>query len=80
MENLVFENNSMRVKVIASIGNNALLSRLNDSSFIVVNGLNVKYDLTCDWNFSYGYFEGYDKAYQCFVEKIVKPFIEYEVA
>lgn len=77
---LRLKNNVMELELIAIIGNNALLKRLNDNSYIVCNGLNIHNDFTCDWNFSYGYFENYNQAYNCFIDKIVKPFMEYREA
>ena len=58
-------------------GDTALLARLNDNSFVVVNGLDIKEDLTCTWAFAYGYFTSYDKAYACFYNKVLKDFTEY---
>lgn len=69
-------NNSMNLELIALIGDNALLKRLNDTSFVVVNGLNIHNDFTCEWNFAYGYFEKYTVALQCFNEKVLKVLTE----
>ena len=71
-------NNYMELELIATIGDNALLKRLNDSSYVVCNGINIHNDFTCDWAFAYGYYESYDSAYKCFIDKVVKPFMEYD--
>lgn len=76
--NLVLVNGGMNLEIIALIGNNALLHRLNDGSMIVVNGLNIHDDFSCEWNFAYGYFNRYDEAFLCFNDKILKPYQEYE--
>lgn len=73
----VFTNNHMQLKIISTVGDRALLARTNDNSFIVVAGLNIKEDFTCDWAFAYGYFESYDHAYTCYMEKVIKEFSEY---
>ena len=78
MEQLKFTNGNMNIEVIALIGKNAFLKRLNDSSFIVVNGLNIKENNNCDWDFAYGYFERYDDAYECFNNKVIKEFQKYK--
>jgi hypothetical protein len=75
--NLVLTNGSMQLELIAVIGDNAFLKR-QDSCFIVVNGIDIHNDFTCEWNFAYGYVWSYDKAYQLFIDKVVKPFMEYE--
>ena len=75
--NLTLTNNYMQLNIIALIGDTALLARLNDNSFVVVNGLDIKEDLTCTWAFAYGYFTSYDKAYACFYNKVLKDFTEY---
>ena len=75
---LQLSNGGMQLNIIGVIGDNALLQRLNDNSFIVVNGLNIHNDFTCEWNFAYGYLSDYDKAYQLFIDKVVKPFLEYD--
>ena len=77
MKNLVLVNGQMNIRIIACIGDNAFLKRLNDSSFIVVNGLNIHNDFTCEWNFAYIYTESYNQAYTCFTDKILKPAMEY---
>jgi len=74
---LQLNNGGMNLNIIAVIGNNALLQRLNDNSFIVVNGLNIHNDFSCEWDFAYGYLSDYDKAYQLFIDKVVNPFMEY---
>ena len=73
----VFKNNFMQIKIISTVGDKALLARTNDNSFIVVSGLDIKEDFTCDWAFAYGYFESYDHAYRCYMEKVIKEFSEY---
>lgn len=78
MNELVLSNNSMQLKILATVGNNALLCRLNDNSYVVVNGLHVHNDFTCEWDFAYGYVSTYDSAYKLFMDKVVKPFAEYE--
>lgn len=75
---LQLNNGSMQLNLIACIGDNAFLKRLNDNSFIVVNGLNIHNDFTCEWNFAYGYFDDYDYAYRCFNRKVIQPFLEYD--
>ena len=75
--NLLLQNGSMDLRIIAVIGDRALLQRLNDSSFVVVNGLHIHNDFNCDWNFAYGYFETYDRAFTCFNDKVIKEFQEY---
>ena len=75
---LQLSNGGMQLNIIGVIGDNALLQRLNDNSFIVVNGLNIHDDFTCEWNFAYGYVNDYDVAYQLFIDKVVKPFMEYD--
>lgn len=75
---LQLSNGGMQLNIIGLIGDNALLQRLNDNSFIVVNGLNIHNDFTCEWNFAYGYVNSYDVAYQLFIDKVVKPFLEYD--
>jgi len=75
---LQLNNGGMRLNIIGLIGDNALLQRLNDNSFIVVNGLNIHDDFTCEWNFAYGYVNSYDVAYKLFLEKVVNPFLEYD--
>ena len=54
-----------------------MLKRLNDSSFIVVRGLQIHNDFTCEWDFALGYFNDYDSAGECFNDKVVKDFQEY---
>lgn len=75
--NLTLTNNYMKLNIIALVGDTALLARLNDNSFVVVNGLEVKEDLSCTWAFAYGYFEDYDRAFKCFHEKALGEFAEY---
>lgn len=79
MENLELQlvNGSMRLNIVAMIGNKALLKRLNDNSFVVVNGLHIHNDFTCDWNFAYGYIDSYDKAYKLFNDKVVNDWLQY---
>ena len=74
---LRLNNGSMELELIALIGKDALLKRLNDNSFVVVRGLNIHNDFTCEWDFALGYFERYDNAFQCFNEKVVKEFSMY---
>ena len=79
INSIVFKNGYMGIKVIATVGSNALLTRINDNSFIVVNLLRVDtVNNKCDWGFAYGYYESYDKAYEKFIETIVNPFLEYK--
>ena len=79
MENLELQlvNGGMRLNIVAMIGDNALLKRLNDNSFVVVNGLHIHNDFTCDWNFAYGYVNRYDDAYRLFNDKVVNEWLEY---
>ena len=74
---LTLTNNYMKLNIIALVGDNALLARLNDNSFVVANGLKINEDLTCTWAFAYGYYESYDRAFACFNEKVLKDFQEY---
>lgn len=79
--NLTLTNNYMKLNVIALIGDVALLERLNDSSFVVANGLNIKEDMSCSWAFAYGYYDSYDRAFKCFHDKALRVFADYmEVA
>lgn len=75
--NLQLTNNKMNLEVIVIMGNDALLKRLNDSSFIVCRNIVIHNDFTCEWGHAIGYFESYDKAYQCFIEDVVRPFEDY---
>ena len=79
MENLELQlvNGGMRLNIVAMIGDNALLKRLNDNSFIVVNGLHIHNDFTCEWDFAYGYVESYDVAYKIFNNKVISEWLEY---
>ena len=79
MSNLELQltNGGMQLNIIALIGSKALLKRLNDNSFIVVNGLHIHNDFTCEWNFAYGYVESYDVAYKLFNDKVVNEWLEY---
>ena len=77
MSKLILTNNYMQLEVIAIIGNDALLKRLNDSSFVVCRNIEIYADLTCSWGYALGYFEHYNDAYACFVEKVVNEFTEY---
>lgn len=70
-------NGGMRLNIVAMIGDNALLKRLNDNSFVVVNGLHIHNDFTCDWNFAYGYVSSYDDAYRLFNDKVVNEWLQY---
>ena len=70
-------NGGMRLNIVAMIGDKALLKRLNDNSFVVVNGLHIHNDFTCDWNFAYGYVSSYDDAYRLFNDKVVNEWLEY---
>ena len=70
-------NNYMKLNLLALVGDKALLARLNDSSFVVANGLEIREDFSCTWAFAYGYYESYDRALACFNEKVLKPFQEY---
>ena len=74
---LQLTNGGMRLNIVALIGDKALLQRLNDNSFIVVNGLNIHNDFTCEWDFAYGYVESYDRAYKLFNDKVTKEWLEY---
>ncbi len=74
---VLLTNGGMRINIISTIGDKALLARKNDNSFIVADGLNIKEDLTCEWAFAYGYFERYEDAYKLYTENIVKKFLEY---
>lgn len=74
---LQLTNGGMRLNIIALIGNKALLKRLNDNSFIVVSGLQIHNDFTCEWDFAYGYVESYDVAYKIFNNKVVSEWLEY---
>lgn len=67
-------NNGMNLTVIAQIENNALLRRNNDHSYVVVNGLDVKEDNTCDWAFAYDYTWELTDAIEVFEEKVFVPF------
>ena len=71
-------NNYMQLEVIALIGEDALLKRLNDNSFVVCRGIEINEDLTCQWGYALGYFEHYDDAYLCFMDKVVSRFAEYK--
>ena len=75
---MVLTNNYMQLEIIAVIGNDALLKRLNDSSFVVCRGLEIHNDFTCTWGYALGYFEHFNDAYQCFMEKVVSEFSEYQ--
>ena len=75
---VVISNGHMNLEILALIGDNALLHRLNDDSFVVANGLNIHSDFTCEWNFAYGYFQQYKNAYKCFNEKVLQPFLQCE--
>lgn len=75
---LQLSNGGMQLNIIAVIGNKALLKRLNDDSFIVVDGLQIHNDFTCEWDFARDYCEDYDTAYLLFIDKVVKPFMEYQ--
>jgi hypothetical protein len=75
--NLTLTNNFMQLEIIAVIGNDAFLKRLNDNSFVVCRNLQVNEDLTCSWGYALGYFEHYNDAYACFMEKVVNRFAEY---
>lgn len=70
-------NGGMRLNIVAMIGDKALLKRLNDNSFIVVNGLHIHNDFTCDWDFAYGYVNRYDDAYKLFNDKVVNDWLQY---
>ena len=70
-------NNYMKLNLLALVGDKALLARLNDNSFVVANGLEIREDFSCTWAFAYGYFTSYDKAYACFYNKVLKDFTEY---
>lgn len=74
---LQLSNGRMNLNIIATIGDNALLKRLNDNSFIVVRGLKIHNDFTCEWDYALGYFNSYDKAGECFNDKIIKEWQEY---
>ena len=74
---LQLNNGGMNLNIIAVIGNDALLQRLNDSSYIVVSGLHIHNDFSCEWDYAYGYFDTYDQAGECFNDKVVKTFQEY---
>ena len=74
---LQLTNGGMQLNIIALIGNKALLKRLNDNSFIVVNGLHIHNDFTCEWDFAYGYVESYDVAYKIFNNKVISERLEY---
>lgn len=78
MSKLTLTNNYMQLEVIAIIGEDAFLKRLNDSSFVVCRGLDINEDLTCTWAFALGYFTKYDDAYACFMDKVVGRFAEYQ--
>ena len=74
---IVLVNGSMKLNVIATVGNIAFLKRLGDSSFVVVDGLDIELNGNkCEWSFAYGYFSKFDDAIACFKEK-TKGFIEY---
>ena len=75
---LQLNNGRMNLNIIALIGDNALLKRLNDNSFIVVRGLKIHNDFTCEWDYALGYFNNYDYAFSLFNRKIVKEFSAYE--
>ena len=55
----VLTNNYMRLTLDGYVktqhGNVAVLHRLNDNTFIVVNGITINEDNTCSWNFAYEY-------------------------
>jgi len=74
---LQLTNGGMRLNIVALIGDKALLKRLNDDSFIVVNGLNIHNDFTCEWDFAYGYVNSYDVAYKLFNDKVTNDWLEY---
>ena len=74
---LKLTNGVMRLNIIALLGNKALLKRLNDNSFIVVSGLHIHNDFTCEWDFAYGYVESYDVAYKTFNNKVISEWLEY---
>lgn len=74
---LQLSNGGMQLNIIAVIGDKALLKRLNDNSFIVVSGLNIHNDFTCEWDFAYGYIDNYDKAYKLFNDKVVNDWLKY---
>ena len=78
MSKLKLTNNYMQLEVIAVIGGDAFLKRLNDSSFVVCRNIQINEDLTCSWGYVLGYFENYDDAYQCFIDKVVNEFTEYQ--
>ena len=75
-----FTNNHMGIKIISTIGDKALLTRTNDHSFIVVDGLNINEDFTCNWAYAYGYFEDYEHAYRCYNKKALEDFAGYATA
>lgn len=75
---IVLTNNGMQLEIIAVIGNDAFLKRLNDNSFVVCRNLTIHADFTCTWGYALGYFEHYNSAYKCFMEKVVSEFSEYE--
>jgi hypothetical protein len=74
---LRLSNGGMDLELLAIIGKDVFLKRLNDNSYIVAKGINIHNDFTCEWDFALGYFFNYDDAFQCFNEKIVSRFSEY---
>lgn len=72
-------NNYMQLELIAVIGKDAFLKRVNDNSYVVCCNIDIDHqNLTCTWGFAYGYFQEYDDAYECFMEKVVNRFAEYQ--
>ena len=69
-------NGSMELELIALIGRDAFLKR-SDCTFVVVRGLNVHNDFTCEWDYALGYFEDYNSAFKCFNEKVIEGFSKY---
>ena len=59
MTDAVLTNNFMTLTLDGIVktesGNVAVVHRLNDNTFIVVNGITIKEDNTCSWNFAYQY-------------------------
>ena len=76
--NLTLTNNFMQLEIIAVIGNDAFLKRINDNSFVVCRNLTIHSDFTCSWGYALGYFENYNDAYACFMDNVVKEFSEYQ--
>ena len=75
---LSLTNNHMQLELIAVIGKDAFLKRVNDNSYVVCCNMDIHSDFTCTWGFAYGYFEKYDDAYKCFMDKVVIRFSEYQ--